>query len=102
GYRQEFSRQRIAPLSATVKIDGNIVGVNDYLIISEKTDIDASGLPIFRITSEAANGDARQFFFSSAFRQLRDTTSGCVLIDESFRDAFKEFGQYMRQRFASG
>jgi hypothetical protein len=103
GFRQEFTKDRIIPQSATIVIDGETIPADRYLIVSEKTEINAtSGLTVLNIKYDASIQNADQFFFAKAFPALGDSTPKLILISNEFKSGFDAMRQYMSARFASG
>jgi hypothetical protein len=103
GYRQEFQKERITPVSATVVIDGETITSDRYLIITERSDISfASDLAQVTIKHDASIQNAEQFFFSKAFPAINDSTPKLILVGNEFKAGFETIKQYMSTRFASG
>jgi hypothetical protein len=103
GYRQEFQKERITPVSATVVIDGETITSDRYLIITERNDISfTSDLAQVTIKHDASIQNAEQFFFSKAFPAINDSTPKLILVGNEFTAGFETIKQYMSTRFASG
>lgn len=102
GYRQEFIRERISPLSTEVNIDGQRMPVEKTLLVSEKSTVNlSSGLAIRRIDFDTTATNKDQYFFDQAFGLIQDTSSMLVLVDSRFQRNFEELSGYFRERFAS-
>lgn len=103
GYRQEFFKDKITPVSATIVVDGETIPADRYLIVTERTDISfTSGLSIVSIKHEASIQNADQFFFGKAFPAMSDTTPKLILVGKEFEAGFNTIRQYMSARFANG
>jgi hypothetical protein len=103
GYRQEFTKDKIVPLSATIVVDGETITPDRYLIVSERTDINfTSGLAVVTIKHDASVQNVDQFFFGKAFPAMNDTTPKVILVGNEFKSGFGDLKQYMSARFANG
>jgi len=103
GYRQQFVKQRFAAQVSTVTIDGEIIPPENYLIISEKTEINITGgLPIVFIPYDSSVQNTNQYFFASAFRQIQDTSSAIVFVAGEFQSNFSELRNIFEKRFTNG
>ncbi len=103
GFRQEFQKDQISPLSLEVIIDGEKIALENLVLASEKTEINIDkdlAIKSLDFDKEATNKD--QYFFDKAFSFVRDTVSAIILVAPEFRSNFKEFKGYFNKRFANG
>src|SRR6478609_2944754 len=104
GFRQEFREQeRISPDKIEVSIDGEAIGKENVLLISEKKEIQLNrNLTIKTIPFDNSATNLTQAFRSKAVAIYRDTVSSIVLVAPEFAEAFKDFKDNLSQRFARG
>jgi len=103
GFRQEFQKEKINPLSLEVTIDGEKIMDDNLVLASEKMEINIDkGLAIKSIDFDKDAPNKDQYFFDKAFSLVRDTTSALVLVASEFQSKFKEFKGFLNRRLANG
>jgi len=103
GFRQEFLKEKVSPLTANVTIDGEIIPLENILVVSEKKEVELKSNAVIKTISvdpSATNKD--QYFMRQAFTLTRDTTSMLILIAPEFESAFNQFKEYFTERFVRG
>ena len=100
-YRQEFQKEKVRLENAVVTIDGETVSPDNTLILSDKENINASGLPVKTIAYDSTVTNKAQYFFGKAVSFARDTTSGLMLIAPEFEASFRELKGYFSGRFTN-
>jgi Zn-dependent M28 family amino/carboxypeptidase len=100
GFRQEFIKEQVSPLTVDVTIDGERIANENLILVSEKEAINMDkGLSIITIEIDPTATNKDQYFFTKAFGFARDTTSSLILVAPEFEANFKEFKGYFGKRF---
>ena len=100
GFRQEFIKEQVRPLTLDVTIDGERIGNENLVLVSEKKEINLDkGLSIQTIEVDPTATNKDQYFFTKAFGFARDTSSSLILVAPEFEANFKEFKGYFGKRF---
>jgi len=100
GFRQEFIKEQVSPLTLDVTIDGERIGSENLVLVSEKKEINLDkGLSIQTIEVDPTATNKDQYFFTKAFGFARDTSSSIILVAQEFETNFKEFKGYFGKRF---
>jgi hypothetical protein len=102
-YRQEFSKEQIIPSTLDVMVNGNIIGKENLVLVSESTSVNYTlGLNIKTIEYDTSISDKRQHFFQTVFNLIRtDTTSSMITVAPEFEAEFNEMKAYFGKRFTS-
>jgi Zn-dependent M28 family amino/carboxypeptidase len=102
-YRQTFTKTRITGVNARLTINGNSIPAEDILVLSEQKTISNTGSwKILSLQAEKPEQE-RQREFAQKFRAFsRDTTSALIIVDKAFREYFKMYQGFLRNRFTSG
>lgn len=102
GFRQEFSKTRVRPLTQQVVIDGQAIPASRALIVSEQSAIRvSSGLNVHVIAYDSTIANPAQAFFSKAMPLMGDTASSLMLIDNHYEAQFQLLKQYFGERFTN-
>lgn len=102
-YRQGFTKTRITGSNARLIINGKSVPAEDFIVISEEQSIINNGSWKVQNLNSEKTGQERQREFAQKFRSFsRDTTSALIIVDEAFREYFKMYKGFLRNRFTSG
>jgi Zn-dependent M28 family amino/carboxypeptidase len=103
GFRQEFQKEQISPLTIEITIDGDKIAAENLILVSEKTEINMDkGLAIKSIDFDKEATNKGQYFFNKAFGLARDTSSAIIVVAQEFQNNFKEFKGYFDRRFVNG
>lgn len=102
-YRQEFTKTRISPKSASVVINGKMIPSSDVLVISEKGKITLSGgMKVMNLMADTTVKNRMAYFYSKVRSLAADTTPTLVLVDPALRVQFDRLRGFFQERFASG
>ena len=102
-YRQEFTKTRISPKSASVVINGERISAADLLVISEREKINLNGgMKVVTIAADTAVKNKMSYFFAKVRALSADTTPTLAMVDPAFRVQFDRLRGFFQQRFASG
>ncbi|HTJ49547.1 MAG TPA: M20/M25/M40 family metallo-hydrolase [Cyclobacteriaceae bacterium] len=101
-FRQEFQKDFISLKQLEVTLDGQKIGNENIVLISEKADININNnLAVKNISFDATLDNKDKYFYEQAMPIYQDTLSAIVFVAPEFQSAFQEFKGYFGERFAS-
>ncbi|MFM8346606.1 MAG: M20/M25/M40 family metallo-hydrolase [Bacteroidota bacterium] len=102
-YRQEFTKTRISPKSASVVVNGKLIPSTDVLVVSEKGTVAMSGgMKVATIKADTSVKNKMSYFYNKVRSLAADTTPTLVLVDPALRAQFDRLRGFFMERFASG
>lgn len=102
-YRQIFNKIKIQHTEVKLELDGKVIDQERIILISEQSKVSSnSGWKIIQLKPEDNGGDLSRQFAQKFRTYSRDTTSAIIIVDESFRDNFKLYKGFVRNRFTNG
>ncbi|GHN03188.1 hypothetical protein WSM22_46770 [Cytophagales bacterium WSM2-2] len=103
GFLQEFTRDRIAPGTMEVIVDGEKISNNNVVIVSEKKDLFLkNNLKVKSIDANDTVKKKDQYFQGKAFAMLSDTSASIIFVSPQFADGFKQLKARYGARFVTG
>ncbi|MFY0653389.1 MAG: M20/M25/M40 family metallo-hydrolase, partial [Cyclobacteriaceae bacterium] len=104
GFQQEFKKEKVIPLTASVIIDGETIPYENFIVISEKKELEIDGDIVVKTIpfDSKASDKGRHYFRRQAFKLIRDTVPALVLVAQEYEKEFALLKNRFGQRFVGG
>lgn len=100
GFRQAFEKEKISIEHVEVTVDGVSISQENVLLVSDKKEVNVTGLPVLQLAYDSTAPNAAQFFFQHALQFLQDSTSALMLVAPEFQKNFYQLKSYFNDRYS--
>ena len=102
-FRQVFNKIRVLDSKVTLSLEGKPVDQEKIIVLSEQSAVKNNGGWKVHHLKPENNGAELSRQFAQKFRTYsRDTASAIIIVDEVFKENFKLYKGFVRNRFVNG